>query len=76
MRILKKLLPHFTIALAVALIVVVILDIYNPMMGFLRGKPFQILAFSEVLCSLATSVCFLCCPSAREKKPTGKYEKE
>lgn len=76
MRMIKKLLPHFTIALAVALIVVVILDIYNPMMGFLRGKPFQILALAEVLCSLATSICFLCSPSAKGKRPTGRYEKE
>ena len=59
MRILKMFLPHFTIALAVALMVVAILDVYNPMMGFLIGKPFRILVILEVLCSLATSVCFL-----------------
>ena len=59
MRILKTLLPHFTIALAVALTVVVIVDIYNPMMGFLTGKPFQVLVALEVLFSLITSICFV-----------------
>ncbi len=68
MRILKMLLPHFTITLAVALTVVVILDVYNPMMGFLVGKPFQILVVLEVLCSLATSLCFIFRPYHKEKK--------
>lgn len=68
MRILKMLLPHFTIALAVALTVVVIVDVYNPMMGFLVGRPFQILVLLEVLCSLATSLCFLFRPHRKEKK--------
>ena len=75
MRTLKKLLPHFTIALAVTLAVVVIVDVYNPMMGFLRGWPFQVLAILEVLCSLATSLCFLFSPSVKSKGPRGKYEK-
>lgn len=67
MRIVKKLLPHLTIALAVALTVVVIVDVYNPMMGFLIGKPFQTLVILEVLCSLATSICFIV-ESFRSKK--------
>ena len=75
MGILKKLLPHFTIALAVALAVVVIVDVYNPMMGFLMGKPFQVLVFLEVICSLATALCFIFNTHHKEKKPTETSEK-
>ena len=63
MRIVKMLLPHLTIALAVVLAVVVIVDTYNPMMGFLMGKPFQVLVILEVLCSLATSLCLIFRPA-------------
>ena len=76
MQIMKKLLPHLTIALAIVLLVVVIVDVYNPRMGFLMGKPFQVLAISEVLCSLATALCFIFKSSGSAKKPAGKYEKK
>lgn len=74
MRILKKLLPHVTLALAVTLAVVVIVDVYNPMMGFLRGWPFQTLVLLEVLCALATSLCLIFSPSEKRKRPRGKFE--
>lgn len=75
MRILKMLLPHFTIALAISLAVVLILDIYNPMMGFLMGRPFQILVITEVLCSMFTSILFICRPYKKRRRPRGKFEK-
>lgn len=75
MRILKILLPHFTIALAISLAVVVILDIYNPMMGFLVGRPFQILVILEVLCAITTSVLHICRPYKKRRRPRGKFEK-
>lgn len=59
MRFLNKLLPHLTIALAVALMVVVIVDTYNPRMGFLMDTPFQVLVILEVLSTIATSLCFI-----------------
>ena len=76
MRMLTKLLPHLTIALALVLIVVVIVDSYNPMMGFLRGKPFQILAILAAASSLATALCLLFRTAGSGKKSTGKYEKQ
>lgn len=76
MRILKKLLPHLTIALAVALLVVVIVDGYNPRMGFLMGKPFQILTIAEILCTLVTSLFCIFSPGSKTKRPKGRYEKE
>ena len=75
MRVLRFILPHFTIALAVVLGVVVIVDTYNPMMGFLMGSPFQILVIAEVLSALATSICCLISPRKKDKKPSGKFEK-
>ena len=75
MRILKILFPHFTIALAISLAVVVILDVYNPMMGFLIGRPFQVLVILEVLCAMATSILFICRPYKKRRRPRGKFEK-
>lgn len=75
MRILKMILSHFTIALAVALVVVVIVDVYNPMMGFLMGKPFQILAISEALCALSTSLFLIFSPKVKPQGSKGKFEK-
>lgn len=75
MRILKMLLPHITIALAVSLAVVMILDIYNPMMGFLIGRPFQVLVILEVLCAMATAILHICRPYKKRRRPRGKFEK-
>lgn len=75
MRILKTVLPHFTIALAVTLMVVVIVSDYNPMMGFLVGKPFQVLVILEVLFSLATAICLAVRPSAKGGQHRGRYER-
>lgn len=75
MRILKTVLPHLTIALAVALTVVVIVGVYNPMMGFLAGKPFQVLVILEVLCSLATSICFIVQSWPKGKTTRGRFER-
>ena len=56
MKFLKAFLPNLTIALNIALIVVVYLDRRNPMMGFLVGAPFMVLACSCALSSLMTAI--------------------
>lgn len=56
MKVLKAFLPNLTIALNIALIVVVYLDRRNPMMGFLVGAPFMVLVCSCALCSLMTAI--------------------
>lgn len=76
MQIIKKLLPHLTLALAIVLLVVVIVDGYNPRMGFLTGKPFQVLAFAEAICAIATALCSLFRSDRKAKRRMGKYEKE
>lgn len=56
MRFWKAVLPNLTISLVLATMTVVILDSFNPMMGFMEGLPFLILITATLLCSLATSV--------------------
>ena len=56
MRFLKGILPNISIALSVALLVVVYLDRRNPMMGFLMGAPFFTLAVLTSVASIATGV--------------------
>ena len=56
MRVLKGALPNLTISLNIALMVVIYLDMRNPMMGFLIGTPFITLAASSCVCSIATAI--------------------
>ena len=48
--------PNLTMILNVALLIVIYLDRRNPMMGFLVGAPFLVLAVSACVCSIATAV--------------------
>ena len=52
----RKLVPNFSICVHLALVVVIYLDLRNPMMGFLEGKPFLILAGLAVVSAIASSV--------------------
>ena len=47
MKFLHSVLPNLSIALNVALIVVILLDLFNPMMGFTHGWAFLILFFTD-----------------------------
>lgn len=53
---LRTVLPNFTIAMNISFLVVIYLDKRNPMMGFLVGWPFLILAGLTILASIATAV--------------------
>lgn len=52
----KKALPHLTVALALALLTVEILNEFNPRMGFLEGKPALVLICAVCLCAIACGV--------------------
>ena len=52
----ERFLPHLNIALSIALIVIAILNIYNPMMGFLYGTPAFVLICAECLVSFMNAV--------------------
>lgn len=56
MKFLKAMLPNLTIALNLALLIVIYLDLRNPTMGFLVGTPFLVLVGSAGLCSILTSI--------------------
>ena len=53
---LRTVLPNLTIALNLALTVIIYLDKRNPMMGFLVGWPFLSLVILSVLASITTAV--------------------
>ncbi len=52
----KAFLPHLSIALTLALLVVVILNVYNPMLGLLRGASFLVLIGACALSAIATAI--------------------
>lgn len=56
MKFLRAVLPNVTIALNVAILIVIYLDMRNPMMGFLMGAPFLTLAGLCAVSSIATAV--------------------
>lgn len=56
MKFLKAVLPNFTVALNLAFMIVIYLDMRNPMMGFLVGAPFRVLAACCCICSIATAL--------------------
>lgn len=55
MKFWKAFLPNLTISLALATLTVVILNSYNPMMGFLAGTPFSVLLGALCLCAIVTA---------------------
>lgn len=56
MRFLKGALPNISLALNLALVIVVYLDRRNPMMGFLIGAPFFTLVVLTAAASVATAI--------------------
>lgn len=55
-RFLRGLLPHISMVLTLALLIVVYLDRRNPMMGFLVGAPFFTLVVLTGAASIATAL--------------------
>lgn len=56
MRLLRAVLPNLSIALNISILIVIYLDLRNPMMGFLMGAPFLTLAVLCAASSIASSV--------------------
>ena len=56
MRFFRAILPNLSIALQLALAVLVILDVFNPRIGLLSGLPFVVLFTAAAVCALATAV--------------------
>lgn len=75
MRFLKAFLPNLTISLNIALLIVIYLDRRNPMMGFLVGAPFTVLAACTCICSVATAIVLYAGWRKQFRKGAGKYQK-
>ena len=56
MKLFKRILPNLSIALSLALLVLVIVDIRNPMMGFLSSLQAQILISVSAIVAIITAV--------------------
>lgn len=67
MKFWKSFLPNLTIALNIALMIVIYLDMRNPKMGFLVGGPFVTLVALCCVCSIAVSAVLYA--SWRKRKP-------
>lgn len=73
MKFLKGFLPNFTISANVALLIVIYLDMRNPLMGFLVGTPFQVLIGLCCASSIATAVTLY---ASWRKKGQKKYHED
>ena len=56
MKFFKRILPNLSIALSLALLVLVIVDIRNPMMGFLSSLQAQVLISVAAIIAIITAV--------------------
>ena len=56
MKFFRAILPNLSISLQLALLVLVILDVFNPLAGLLKGRPFLILAALCCVSSIATAM--------------------
>ncbi len=56
MKFLGRFLPHLSLALALGLIVLVVLDGYNPMMAFLTSRPSKIFMLAVCVSSVLVSL--------------------
>lgn len=75
MKFLKVALPNISIALSISMLVILILDSYNPMMGFLIGVPFQALTVLTCVSSIATGIVLYAGQFKKRRKTSAKQVK-
>lgn len=56
MKFFRSTVPNLTVSLSVAVIVIVVLDYYNPMMGFLHSGAARVLVLVTAIFSLIASL--------------------
>lgn len=56
MRFFHSVIPNLAISLNIAMLIVIYLDMRNPMMGFLRGTPYVVLVAATAICSVISAV--------------------
>lgn len=52
----RSLWPHLCLAMNLALLVIVILDAFNPLLGLLKGTLFLVFLAADVFCSVVTAL--------------------
>ena len=56
MKFFRAILPNLSISLQLALLVLVILDVFNPRVGLLSGLPFVLLFAAAFIAAVATAI--------------------
>ena len=56
MKFFYTVIPNLAVSLDIALMIVLYLDLRNPMMGFLMGAPFLVLSISACVTSIVSAV--------------------
>lgn len=56
MKLLHAVIPNLAISMNIVLIIVIYLDMRNPMMGFLEDTPFYVLAIATAVVSLTSAI--------------------
>ena len=56
MKLFHSVIPNLTISLNLVLLIVIYLDMRNPMMGFLRGTPYVVLVAVTAICSVVSAI--------------------
>ncbi len=52
MKLIRRVLPNLCIAMTLALVTLLILDSFNPLLGLLRGLPFLILSLLDAAAAI------------------------
>ena len=56
MKLFRAIIPNLAISLNIALMIVIYLDMRNPMMGFLRGTHFVVLVACTAIASVISAI--------------------
>lgn len=72
----RRLWPHLCLALNLALLVIVILDVFNPLLGLLKGGLFLLFLLTDVFCSVVTALQAILRQAEEEPGPKTEEEKE
>ena len=68
MKLFNVIIPNLAVSLNIAMLIVVYLDMRNPMMGFLRGTPYVVLVAATCICSIISAITLFTSRQNRKKQ--------
>ena len=68
MKFFHSVIPNLAISLNIAMLIVIYLDMRNPMMGFLRGIPYVVLVSVTAICSVISAIMMIAEYRSRSKE--------